>query len=141
MTEMFDLLARALPIMLGGGVVQIVVLLVKRRSDMHTADVAAQKTEAEADAVVVASAERSLSLSDQARDRAVKRAEQLLVDLSYAEAKLADLQLEVRELRIEVAALRRESAQQRALLDSYQNRSGKGNRNDGPESSNDLHSG
>jgi hypothetical protein len=124
MTDMLDLLGRAVPIMLGGGAVQLVVLFVKRRSDMRAADVVAQKTEAESDAVVVASAERSLLLSDQVRDHAVKRAEQLLADLNLAETQLADLRAEVRELRVEVAALRRESQRLRVKRE--------GEPNDGP---------
>jgi ubiquinone biosynthesis protein UbiJ len=116
MTDILDLLTRALPIMLGGGAVQLVVVLVKRRSEIRAADVAAQKTGAEADAVVVASAERSLLLSDQVRDRAVKRAEQLLADLNNAEDRIAILQVEARECRIEVAALRHEVERLRVRL-------------------------
>lgn len=108
MTELADLLARTLPIMLGGGVVQLVIHFLKRRQEMRAADAATEKVTTEADAVVVASAEKSLLLSDQARDRAVKRAEQLLADLERAETELAGTRAEARELRIEVASLRRE---------------------------------
>lgn len=108
MTELLDLLGRALPIMLGGGAVQLGIFLLKRRQEMRAADAATEKITTEADAVVVASAERSLLLSDQVRDRAVKRAEQLLADLQHAETELAGMHIEARELRVEVAALRRE---------------------------------
>lgn len=116
MTELADLFLRAVPIMLGGGAVQLVILLLKRRQEMRAADVAADKTSTEADAVVVASAERSLLLSDQVRDRAVKRAEELLADLQHAETELARMHVEARELRVEVAALRREVEMLRARL-------------------------
>ena len=102
--------------MLGGGAVQIAIFMLKRRQEMRAADVAAVKTTTETDAVVVASAERSLLLSDQVRDRAVKRAEQLLADLQHAEAERAEVLLETRELRVEVASLRREVDQLRARL-------------------------
>lgn len=108
MTELADLLVRAIPILLGGGAVQLIVLFIKRRSEIRAADVAANKTTVETDAVVVASAERSLLLADQARDRADKRAERMMVERDYAEASLADTRAEVRDLRIEVATLRRE---------------------------------
>lgn len=116
MTEILDLFVRAIPIMLGGGAVQIAIFMLKRRQEMRAADVAAVKTTTETDAVVVASAERSLLLSDQVRDRAVKRAEQLLADLQHAEAERAEVLLETRELRVEVASLRREVDQLRARL-------------------------
>jgi hypothetical protein len=74
-TDLADLLVRAVPVMLGGGSVQLILFFLKRRVEMRTADVAAGKTTSETDAVVVASAERSLLLSDQVRDRAVRRAE------------------------------------------------------------------
>jgi hypothetical protein len=105
-----DLLLRSVPILLGGGVVQFIVLMIKRRSEMRAADVAAQKTTVETDAVVVQSAERSLLLADQARDRADKRAERLVADLGHAEAELAEVHAEVRRLRIDVATLTREVA-------------------------------
>jgi hypothetical protein len=107
-TEFLDLLLRSVPILLGGGVVQLILFWVKRRSEMRAADVAAAKTTVETDAVVVASAERSLLLADQARDRADKRAERLVADLAHAETELAEVHVEVRTLRIEVATLRRE---------------------------------
>jgi flagellar basal body-associated protein FliL len=113
-TELVDLLVRAIPIMLGGGAVQIAIFLLKRRQEMRAADVAMDKTGHEADAVVVASAERSLLLSDQARDRAVKRAEQLMADLQHAESELAAAAVENRDLRVELAARDREVAQLRA---------------------------
>ena len=116
MTEIADLFVRAIPIMLGGGAVQIAIFLLKRRQEMRAADVAAVKTTTETDAVVVASAEKSLLLSDQVRDRAVRRAEQLRVDLQHAESERAGLLLETRELRVEVASLRREVDQLRARL-------------------------
>lgn len=116
MTELADLFLRAVPIMLGGGAVQLVILFLKRRQEMRAADVAADKMSTEADAVVVASAERSLLLSDQVRDRAVKRAEELLTDLQHAETELARMHVEARELRVEVAALRREVEILRARL-------------------------
>lgn len=115
-TDLLDLLGRALPIMLGGGAVQIIILFIRRRAEIKAADVAAKKLISEADAVVVASAEKSLLLSDQVRDRAVKRAEQLLADLQHAESALADLHVEARGLRIEVATLHREVASLNARL-------------------------
>lgn len=118
MTEMLDLLIRTLPILLGGSAVQIIVILIKRRSEMRAADVAAKKALIETDAVVVASAERSLIISDQVRDRAVKRAEQLTADLNHAETELAALRTEAREARLEVASLHREVANLSARLAS-----------------------
>lgn len=115
-TELADLFVRAIPIMLGGGAVQVAIFLLKRRQEMRAADVAATKVVTDTDAVIVASAEKSMILSDQARDRAVKRAEQLLADLQHAEAERAETLLETRELRVEVAALRREVDQLRARL-------------------------
>jgi hypothetical protein len=107
-TDAADFLARAIPIMLGGGAVQIAMHFLKRRQDMRAADVAAVKTTSDTDAVVVASAERSLLISDQVRDRAVRRAELLMTDLQHAEAEMARMQIETREYRLEVAGLRRE---------------------------------
>jgi hypothetical protein len=118
-TEVLDLLTRALPIMLGGGAVQLIILFIKRRSEMRAADVAAKKTTIETDAVVVASAERSLLISDQVRDRAVKRAEQLVGDLTHAESELTSLHVEARSLRVEVAALTRQVATLTARLAAY----------------------
>lgn len=117
MTELIDLLLRTLPILLGGGAVQVVLFLVKRKSEMRTADVAARKGDVDADAVVVASAEKSLLLSDQARDRAVKRAEQLNADLTHAEAELAEVLVESRALRVDMAAAQRQLAAAQRQLD------------------------
>jgi hypothetical protein len=116
-TDLADLLVRAVPVMLGGGSVQLILFFLKRRVEMHTADVAAGKTTSETDAVVVASAERSLLLSDQVRDRAVRRAEVLMTDLQHAEGEMTRMQIEIREYRLEVAALRRELSQLRAQTD------------------------
>jgi flavin-binding protein dodecin len=115
-TDLADLFVRAIPIMLGGGAVQLTIYFLKRRQEMRAADVAATKTATDTDAVIVASAEKSLLMSDQARDRAVKRAEQLLTDLERAESELAAMHVETRELRVEVAALRREVAGLRTRL-------------------------
>jgi len=115
-TEFTDLLVRAVPVLLGAGTVQIIIALLRRRQEVRAADVAAVKTASDTDAVVVASAERSLILSDQVRDRAVKRAEVLIAELQHAEAEVAAMRVEARELRVEVASLTREVGILRARL-------------------------
>lgn len=115
MTDAVDLLLRSLPILLGGGAVQLIIFLFKLPGEMRTADKAAAKVDAESGSVVVSSAERSLALSDQVRDDAVTRAVALAEDLGVQNERvkrlmrrLALAETEVEELRGEVGALSRE---------------------------------
>lgn len=121
MDAALDLLLRALPIAVGGGVVQFAIFMLKRRSELRTLDAAAGKTDAESGAVVVTSAEQSVKLSDLVRDNAVKRAIQVEQDLNVQTERVKDLtrrlivaEDEVEILRGEVTTLRREVARLRA---------------------------
>ena len=98
MNGAIDLLLRSLPIIIGGGIVQLVVVLIKRRAENRALNAGALRNEAESGQFVVQSAEKSVELSDRIRDRAVE----------YAEAKEAEavaLREEVRALRVDARAL------------------------------------
>jgi chromosome segregation ATPase len=121
MSDVLDLMIRSVPILIGGGVVQLAMFLLKRRSELRVADATAAKTEAESGSVVVSSAERSVQLSDALRDDAVKRAAMLLGDLDIQlervrrlNARLSEAEAEVEDLRAEVGTLRREVTTLRA---------------------------
>ena len=120
MSNFLDLLLRSVPIILGAGTVQLGIFLLKRPSELRALDAATVRTGAESGAVVVSSAERSLALSDQVRDNAVKRADEankradsLEVDLGVQRervrqltTRLVTVELEVEDLRAQVAILR-----------------------------------
>ena len=98
MNGAIDFLLRAIPIFIGGGTVQLIIHLIKRRAENRALDASSLRAEAESGSFVVQSAKESLELSDQVRDRAVK----------YAEAKEAEavsLREEVRALRADARAL------------------------------------
>jgi chromosome segregation ATPase len=88
--EILDLLLRSIPIVIGGGLVQLVIHLSRRRAEVRQLDAAAAKTDVDADAVVVSSAERSVALAGGLRDQAVAQVARLEVELGERaeEAKL-----------------------------------------------------
>lgn len=90
MNEILDLLLRSIPIVIGGGLVQLVIHLSRRRAEVRQLDAAAAKTDVDADAVVVSSAERSVALAGGLRDQAVAQVARLEVELGERaeEAKL-----------------------------------------------------
>lgn len=90
-----DFLLRAVPIFLGGGAVQLIIHMLKRRAENRATNAVAQRSEAEAGQFVVQSAKEALELSDLVRDRAVK----------YAEAKEAEAKAEAAALRAELGAV------------------------------------
>lgn len=124
MSNAWDLLLRSIPILVGGGAVQFIIFMLRRRSEMKIADATAGKTEAESGSVVVSSAERSVAMADALRDDAVKRASLLLADLDIqlerirrlharlaeTDDQLVSLQGQVLDLRLEVRSLRTLSA-------------------------------
>lgn len=110
MTEILDTFGKLLVIAGGGGLVQLVMYFLKKKTEMRTADSAAKKVDIEADAVVVASAEKSIQLADHARDRAVKHVEMLMADLKHTEDELAEQRVINRDLRITLATRDRENA-------------------------------
>lgn len=90
-----DFLMRAIPIFLGGGAVQLIIHVLKRRAENRSINAGAQRSEAEAGQFVVQSAREAIELSDLVRDRAVK----------YAEAKEAEAKAEAAALRAELRAV------------------------------------
>lgn len=121
MNDALDLLVRSIPILIGGGAVQFIIFLLKRRSEMKMADATAGKVDAESGSVVVSSAERSVQMADALRDDAVKRAASLMQDLDIQlervrrlHARLAETDVELSDLRTEVGTLRREVSRLRA---------------------------
>lgn len=127
MNGAIDLFLRAIPILIGGGAVQLIIHLIKRRAENRSMNAASLRSEAESGSFVVESARASLTLSDQVRDRAVKYAEikeaeaqalaqrvrELQDRLSSVEATLAGVEV----LRQEVADLRAENAQLRTEVE------------------------
>lgn len=98
MNGAIELFLRAVPVLIGGGAVQLIIHLLKRRAEVRSIDAASLRGEAEAGQFVVQSARASLELSDQVRNEAVKRAE-------AKEAEAAALREEVRALMARVNAL------------------------------------
>lgn len=125
MNGFVDLLVRSVPILIGGGVVQFVIFLLKRRSEIRIADATAGKFDADSGSVVVSSAERSVAMADALRDDAVKRAALLLADLDVQlerirrlHTRLIETDEEVTTLRTEISGLRREVVTLRSALES-----------------------
>jgi hypothetical protein len=123
MQAAIDLLLRSLPILIGGGLVQLIIFLLKRRVELRAIDATAVRTEAEANSVVVLSAAQSLVLSDQVRDDAVRRAKDAveraealqteltsqIEQLQLCTRRLAAVAQELSVLRAQVAAMRGDS--------------------------------
>lgn len=120
MNSIVDLFLRSIPIIIGAGVVQLVIFLLKRRTELKNLDAATAKAAAEADSIAVTSAAASLVISDQVRDNAVrradeavKRAESLLLELAVQvdkvrslTSRLATVEAEVEGLKTQIGALR-----------------------------------
>lgn len=93
MSGAVDFLARAIPIALGGGVVQGAIYFLKRRGENR-------KLDAETDSTVVTSASASVVIASRLRDEALARVE-------VCEAKMAMMQEQLNQLAGLVAADRR----------------------------------
>ncbi len=122
-----DIALRAIPVLIGGGIVQFIIFLLRRRAEVRSLNSVSQKTEAEGGSFAVRSAAESLELSDRVRDRAVKRAEILEIEAAAQAAKIRDLTERlgtvesalagVEALRAEVNALRAENASLRTEVE------------------------
>jgi hypothetical protein len=115
-----DLLVRSIPILIGGGTVQLVIFIIKRRSEMRAMDAASAKNEAESGSFVITSAARSLELSDQVRDRAVARAERLETEVQRLTERLHTVEgllSGVEELRAQVSKLSEDNVKLRAEVE------------------------
>lgn len=127
MNGAIDLLLRSLPVLIGGGVVQLVIHLLKRRAETRSLDATSLRAEAESGQFAVASARESLELSDQVRDRAVKYAEAKEAEAAALREQLRVVQERLNQvertmagvdaLRQEVADLRAENAQLRTEVE------------------------
>lgn len=95
MNALFDLLSRAIPIMVGGGMVQAIIFLLRRRGEMRKLDADAKKVDVEADAVVVASAASSVALANSLRDAAFQRVGVVEVELKQLQEQVIHLAAEV----------------------------------------------
>lgn len=93
MNAFLDFLGRAGPILVGGGAVQAIIYLLKRRGE-------GRKLDAETDSTVVASAEASVVIASRLRDEAIAR-------VVVLEDKMSLLQEQVTQLAGLVAAERR----------------------------------
>lgn len=107
MNALADLLTRAIPIMVGGGMVQAIIFLLRRRGEMRKLDADAKKVDVEADAVVVASAASSVALANSLRDAAFAR-------VGVVEVELKQLQEQVIHLAAEVTAANNKLTSSRA---------------------------
>lgn len=134
MNGAIDLFMRALPVLIGGGAVQLIIHLIKRRAEVRSLDAASLRQEAESGQFVVASARESVELSNLIRDQAVKLAEAAEAEAREEREEAAALRRKVRELtirletvestlagvealRTEVRTLREENVQLRAEVE------------------------
>lgn len=92
MYPFWDVLGRSVPIILGGGTVQLIIFLLTRKGTMRTADALATKTDAESGSVVVGSAEKSVLLAGLIRDEAMKQNQQMRAEIEALNAKVAHLE-------------------------------------------------
>lgn len=91
-----DFISRAVPIALGGGLVQAIIYFLKRRGENR-------KQDAETDSTVVTSASASVVIASRLRDEALARVE-------VVEKKMALMQEQITQLAGQVAAERRAAA-------------------------------
>lgn len=93
MNSVWDFLGRAGPILVGGGAVQAIIYLLKRRGE-------GRKLNAETDSTVVASAEASVVIASRLRDDALAR-------VAALEGRVTLMQEQITQLAAQVAAERR----------------------------------
>lgn len=104
MNGLLEFLGRAVPIMLGGGAVQAVIYLLKRRGENR-------KLNAETDSTVVASASASVVIASRLRDEANARVGVLEEQMKLLQAQVSQLAgLVAAERRAIAAAAVREAA-------------------------------
>lgn len=113
MNAAVDLLWRSLPIIIGAGVVQLVIHLLRRQTKLKVLDSATRELAMDAGAIAVRSAQKSVALADQIRDNALRRAETdalradaLVVELARQVALTRTLSNRVVRLETEVEVLR-----------------------------------
>jgi len=94
------LLGRSIPIIIGGGLVQFVIFLLRRRGEIRQLDAAVAKTDVDAGQVVVASAAQSLALAGKMRDEAHSQVAALREELDERTAQAAALAHQVGRLRV-----------------------------------------
>lgn len=114
MEGVLEFLARAGPIAIGGGTVQLAIFLLRRRSEVRQLDAVAKKTDVESASVVVASATDSVALANLLRDQAIERAKLL-------EDELEQIRVQVAFLTAEVAKANRALARAKASNDVLRN--------------------
>jgi hypothetical protein len=94
---LLDFFDRAVPIMAGGGVVQGIIYLLKRRGEDR-------KLSADTDSTVVQSASASVALASRLRDEAMQRMVVLEAKVKHLEEQVIQLAGEVAEERAAMAA-------------------------------------
>jgi hypothetical protein len=99
MTEVLDLLVRSIPILIGGGLVQFIIFLLRRRGEVRQLDAVAAKTDVEAQAIAVSSAAQSLALAGLMRDDAVSQVGELRDELEQRTAQTAALAAQLARVR------------------------------------------
>lgn len=100
MNSLVALLGRSIPIIIGGGLVQLIIYLLRRRGEVRQLDAANAKTDVDAQAVVVTSAAQSLALASQMRDEAHAQLAALREELDDRTAQAAALAQQVARLRV-----------------------------------------
>jgi hypothetical protein len=112
-SPLVDLLARSIPIIIGAGVVQLVIHLLRRQTRLKVLDEATRELAMDAGTIAVRSAQKSVALADKIRDNALQRAENdalradaLTVELARQVALSRTLGNRVVRLETEVEVLR-----------------------------------
>lgn len=100
MNGAIDLLLRSIPILIGGGAVQLIIHLIKRRAEVRSLDATSLRAEAESGQFAVQSARESVELSNLIRDQAMKIAADKEAEAASEREEAAALRRKVRELTI-----------------------------------------
>jgi septal ring factor EnvC (AmiA/AmiB activator) len=75
--EAVDFLVRSVPVLIGGGLVQFAIFLLRRRAEIRALDVTTSKVQSEAEGVSISSAAQSVNLANLMRDQAERRVGEL----------------------------------------------------------------
>lgn len=132
MNAFVDLLGRCIPILIGSGMVQGAVFLLRRRGEMRKLDADAKKVDVEADAVVVASAASSVALANSLRDAAFARVGVVEVELKQLQAQVVHLAEQVTTANNKLASSRTREAVLEAELSVIQRKLAKVDEADAP---------
>jgi hypothetical protein len=116
-SDVLDVLLRSVPILIGGGIVQFLIFMLRRRAEIKALDVSSAKVESEAEGFTVQSAAQSVALANLMRNQAEERVTELEGELESRDEQARLLAQDKVRLKARLARAETDLAVARAIHD------------------------